>query len=127
MDFVTHLPTTPEAFDCKTTYVDRLTKRIHLVPSGSEDTAETVAKCFFRNIFRLHGLPDSIVSDRDPRFTSQFWQQLLNMCGVHLKMSTSKHPQTDGSSEIMNRMVANFLRCYCNYPQTNWANPPTSD
>ena len=65
-------------------------------------------------------MPDSIVSDRDPKFTSDFWKTLMNICGVNLKMSTSSHPQTDGSSEIMNRMVENYLRCYCNFHQDNW-------
>eukprot|EP00171_Calliarthron_tuberculosum_P000149 IDg149t1 len=75
---------------------------------------------FYEHIFRHHGLPDSIVSDRDPKFTSKFWSELMSQCGVRLKMSSSYHAQTDGSSEIMNRMLENYLRCYCNYHQTDW-------
>ena len=65
-------------------------------------------------------MPDSIVSDRDPKFTSKFWKRLMELCGVKLKMSTSRHPQTDGASEIMNRMVENYIRCYCSYHQNDW-------
>jgi hypothetical protein len=72
-------------------------------------------------VFKLHGLPDEIVSDRDPKFTSKFWQTLMDLYGIKLKMSTSRHPQTDGSSEIMNRMLENYLRCYCSYRQDDWA------
>lgn len=121
MDFVTHLPTTTGGFDCITTFVDRLTKRVHLIPSKSTDTAEDVARCFFEQIFRLHGLPDSIVSDRDPRFTSGLWTQLTSICGISLKTSTSNHPQSDGSTEIMNLMISSCLLCYCNYNQASWA------
>lgn len=120
MDFITHLPTTKSGYDCITTFVDRFSKRIHLVASNGTDTAIDVANCFFDDIFRLHGIPDSIVSDRDPKFTSKFWSHLMNRCGIQLKMSTSRHPQTDGSTEIMNRMVENYLRCYCAFHQNNW-------
>ena len=120
MDFITHLPRTKRGFDAITTYVDRLSRRVHFVPSRTSDTASDVAKDFFDNIFRLHGLPDSLVSDRDPKFTSRFWRQLLAFCNVKLKMSTSHHPQTDGTSEVMNRMVENYLRCYCSLNQDNW-------
>lgn len=120
MDFITHLPITESGFDCITTYVDRYSKRIHLIPSKSSDSATDVAEGFFKNIFRLHGLPDSIVSDRDPKLTSKFWSHLMSCCGIQLKMSTSRHPQTDGATEIMNRMVGNYLRCYCAYHQRDW-------
>lgn len=72
MDFISHLPTTDRGHDCIVIYVDRLTRRIHLVPTKDLDTAKNVARGFFTNIFRLHGLSDSLVSDRDPRFTSKF-------------------------------------------------------
>lgn len=120
MDFVTHLPKTSGGYDWITTFVDRFSKRVHLVSSRGSDTAVDVANCFFVHIFRLHGLPDSIVSDRDPKFTSKFWTHLMSRCGVKLRMSTSRHPQTDGSTEIMNRMIGNYLRCYCAHHQRDW-------
>ncbi len=65
-------------------------------------------------------MPDGILSDRDPECTSNFWNTLLHICGVRLKMSSSRHPQTDGSSEIMNIMISNYLPCYCNCRETDW-------
>jgi hypothetical protein len=91
------------------------------LPSKSSDTAVDAAKSFYGNIFKFHGLPDEIVSDRDPKFTSKFWRALMDLCGVKLKMSTSRHPQTDGSSEIMNRMLELYLQFYCSYRQDDWA------
>lgn len=120
MDFVTHLPPTKSGFDCITTFVDRFSKRVRFVASRGTDSATDVADCFFTNIFRLHGLPDSIVSNRDPKFTSKFWSHLMLCCGIQLKVSTSRHPQTDGSTEIMNRMLGNYLRCYCSFHQHDW-------
>jgi hypothetical protein len=100
--------------------MDRLSRRVHFVPSKSKDTAVDCAKNFFRDIFKNHGLPENIVSDRDSKFTSTFWKTLMDLCGIKLKMSTSRHPQTDRSSEIMNRMIENYLRCYCCYRQNDW-------
>lgn len=119
-DFVVHLPKTKEGYDAITTWVDRLTRRVHFIKSRTTDTAVDCANSFFSNIFKHHGLPDSIVSDRDSKLTSAFWKRLMELSGVQLKMSSSRHPQTDGSSEIMNRMIENYLRCYCNYHQDNW-------
>ena len=119
-DFIVHLPKTKDGYDAITTWVDRLTRRVHFIKSKTTDTAVDVADSFFTNIFKHHGLPDSIVSDRNSKFTSEFWKRLMDLCGIKLKMSTSRHPQTDGASEIMNRMVENYLRCYCSYNQDDW-------
>lgn len=119
-DFITHLPRTKRGYNAITTFVDRFSKRVHFAPSRDTDTAEDFADLFFRDIFRNHGLPDSLVSDRDPKFTSKFWKRLSSLCDIRLRLSTSHHPQTDGSSEIMNRMIENFLRCYCSHHQTDW-------
>ncbi len=75
---------------------------------------------FFNNVSKLHEMPDSIVSDRDPKIDSKFWNTLMDICGMKLKMSPSRHPQTDGSSEIMNRMISNYLRCFCDFRQNDW-------
>jgi len=119
-DFIVHLPKTKDGYDAITTWVDRLTRRVHFLKCKTSDTAVDVADAFFANIFKLHGLPDNIVSDRDSKFTSAFWKRLMELCGIQLKMSSSRHPQTDGASEIMNRMVENYLRCYCSYHQDDW-------
>lgn len=119
-DFIVHLPKTKDGKDAVTTWVDRLTRRVHFIPCTVNDTAVDTANSFFSNIFKLHGFPDNIVSDRDPKFTSKFWTRVMELCGVKLKMSTSRHPQTDGASEVMNRMIENYLRCYCSYHQNDW-------
>ncbi len=114
------LPKTKNGFDCITTLVDLLSRSVHFIPSKESDTAVYVANSFFSNLFKHHGLPDSIVSDRDPNFTSKFWNRLMDLCGEKLKMSSSRHPQSDGASEVMNRMVENYLRCYSSYHQNDW-------
>lgn len=113
MDFVTHLSTIERRYDCITTFVDKYSKRIHLVPFRGTDSATNVAECFFDNIFQLHGLPYSIVPERDPKRTPKLWNHLISCCDIQLKISTRWHPHTDGWTEIMNRMTGNYLRCYC--------------
>lgn len=119
-DFIAHLPKTSKVYDAIITYVDRFTKRVHFAASKCSDTAVDVAYAFYNNIFRYHGLPDSIISDRGPKFIAQFWTHLMDLCGVKLKMSSRWHSQTTGSSEIMNRMVENYIRCYCSLNRSNW-------
>lgn len=119
-DLIVKLPQTKQGYDSITTWVDRLSRRVHFIPSRGDDSAVDVATNFFAHIFRHHGLPDSIVSDRDPKFTSKFWGHLMSLCGIRLQMSSSHHPQTDGASEVMNRMVENYLRCYCSLRQDDW-------
>lgn len=81
MDFVTHLPTTEAGYNSITTFLDRFSNRVHFIPSKGTDSATDVADCFFENIFRLHGLPYSIVSDRDPKLTSKSCLQLMGWHG----------------------------------------------
>jgi len=97
MDFIVQLPKTKKnGFDAILVVVDRLTKRIHLIPTYTTATAPDTAIIFFDGIFRLHGLPKTIVSDRDSKFISKFWRSLFRTLGVHLAMSTAFYPQTDG-------------------------------
>lgn len=119
-DFITKLPMTTRGYDAITTFVDRFSKHVHFIFSQGVDTAPDAAKAFYECVFRQHGLPDSIVSDRDPKFKFKFWQELLGLCDVQLAMYTSHHPQTDGASEVMNRMIENYLRCYCGLQQDDW-------
>lgn len=115
-----HLAETDAGFDNITSFVDLFSKRVHLILPRTSETAPDVARCFFDNIFRFHGLPDSIVSDRDPKFTATCLDELIKLCEIRLSISTSKHPLTDGSSEIITRMVENYLRCYCAHNQRDW-------
>jgi len=96
MDFIGPLPPTARKFDAITVFVDKLTKLAHFVPSTTSATAVDVAHQFFDNIFKLHGLPTSIISDRDTRFTSRFWQELHKLLDVKLALSTATtHRQMD--------------------------------
>ncbi len=101
-DFITQPPRTKMGHDAITTYVDRFSKRPHLVACKTNDNAEKAAKNFHDTVFKLHGLPDSIVSDRDPKFTSRFWKEFTKLLDIDFKMSTADRPQTDGQSEILN-------------------------
>ena len=114
-DFIVGLPLTKQGFDAITTWVDRLSRRVRLIPSKTSDTAEDTARSFMCNIFPIHGLPDSIASDRDPKFTSKFWRSVMQLCKIKLQMSSSHHPETDGISEVMNHVVEKYLRCYCSF------------
>ncbi len=112
MDFIVRLPMTAAGHDAILTVVDRLTKMAHFIPTTTTVTAEAAAKQFFAGVVRLHGLPKSIVSDRDSKFTSAFWKELFKLTGTSLDMSTARHPQTDGQSERMNRTLEEMLRAY---------------
>jgi len=95
MDFITWLPMV-QGKDCIFVVVDRLTKYAHFFSISAHYTTAQVAELFFREIFRLHGLPKTIVSDRDNRFMGRFWQELFRVVGTELTPSTSYHPQIDG-------------------------------
>jgi len=99
MDFVTHLPRSVRGHDSIWIIVDRLTKCAHFLPINQKMSLEKLAKLYVREIVRLHDVLMSIVADRDPRFTSRFWQSLKATLGTQLRMSSAYHPQTDGQSE----------------------------
>ncbi|KAJ9508991.1 hypothetical protein QJQ45_001437 [Haematococcus lacustris] len=120
LDLITQLPNTTAGHDAIAVFVDKLTKMIHAVPTTTTVTASTLARLFFDNVFRLHGLPKVIVSDRDPRFTSIFWQELFKLTGTHLNMSTANHPQTDGQTERANRTLEDMLRNFVSPHHDDW-------
>lgn len=111
LDMMGPFPTTKRGFDTVVVYTCLLTKMVHVIPCRQTDTAQDHARLFFANVFRLHGLPVAIVSDRDPRWTSQFWEVLFSKLGSKLQMSTSFHPQTDGQTERANRTIQQIMRC----------------
>lgn len=113
MDFVLGLPTTGRGHDAILVIVDRFSKMVHFVATTSTCTAVDVAKMFQDNVIRLHGVPHDIVSDRDSKFTGHFWGALTQALQTELKLSTSFHPQTDGQTERLNRVLEEALRSAC--------------
>ena len=105
MDFITCLPTTTQGNDAIVVFVDRLSKLVHLQPCKTTITAMEFASVFMWQVFRLHGMPREIVSDRDTRFVSEFWRNVCTMLGVQQSMSTAFHPQSDGQTERANRTL----------------------
>jgi len=99
MDFITHLPRSVRGHDSIWVIVDRLTKCAHFLPINQMMNMDKLADLYVREIVKLHGVLVSIVSDKDPRFTSRFWQSLQNALGTQLRMSSAYHPQTDGQFE----------------------------
>jgi len=101
--------------------VDKFSKYGHFVALAHPFTAMQVAQAYMDNIFKLHGLPDSIISDRDRIFTSHLWQQLFKLSDTKLLMSSSYHPQTDGQTERLNQCLEAFLRCSVHSCPKQWA------
>ena len=119
MDFVSGLPTS-EGFDQITVVVDRLTKKVLLYGSRKDDTAVQAAASFLNNFVSEYGLPDKIISDRDVKFTANFWRELTARLGIRLGMSTAFHPQTDGQTERTNRVLIEMLRTMGVAYHDNW-------
>ncbi|KAL5752232.1 hypothetical protein ACOSQ2_022739 [Xanthoceras sorbifolium] len=110
MDFVAGLPLTRSKHDSIWVIVDRLTKSTHFLPVRTDYSLDKLAELYIREIVRLHGVPISIISDRDPRFTSRFWGKLQEALGTRLNFSTAFHPQTDGQSERVIQVLEDMLR-----------------
>ncbi|KAF1318860.1 Pol protein, partial [Globisporangium splendens] len=112
MDFIFGLPRDKHGRNGILVFVDRFSKMVHLAPVSDKISAEMTAKVFVDVVFRLHGLPVEIVSDRDTRFTSKFWRALFGLLDTKLSMSTAAHPETDGQTERVNRVLEDVLRSY---------------
>ena len=120
MDFITQLHETTAGHDTILVVVDKLTKMVHLIPATGRCSAEELVKLFQQHVWKLHGLPHVIVSDRDKLFTSKFTRELLRLLGTKQAMSTAYHPQTDGQAERVNRVLEDMLRNYVSNDQTDW-------
>lgn len=119
LDFMVGLP----PFQGKTVLlviVDRFSKGIHLGILPQAHTAHMVAQLFIDIVVKLHGIPRSLVSDRDPLFISGFWQELFKLSGTHLRMSSAYHPQSDGQTEVMNKVIEGYLRAFVHRRPTSW-------
>jgi hypothetical protein len=121
MDFVFGFPEDSARNSGIVVFVDRLSKMVHIAPVRKHVTAETTACLFLEHVFRHHGLPESIVSDRDPRFTAAFWRELFRLLKTDLAMSTADHPETDGQTERVNRVVEDIIRSIAVDSPRDWS------
>jgi hypothetical protein len=120
MDLITQLPETLRGHSAIIVFVDRLTKMVHLAPATTSVSSQEFAQIFLKEVYAKHGMPKSIVSDRDPRFTSDFFREFCRCLEIEQNLSTAFHPQTDGQTERMNHYVETILRAYVNPAQEDW-------
>lgn len=120
LDFVEGLPKSRN-FNCILIVIDKFTKYDHFIPLSHPYTALIVAQKFVDTVYRLHGLPSVIISDRDPIFTSKVWQELFHLSDTKVNMSSANHPQTDGQTEKLNQCLETYLRCAVHASPKKWS------
>ena len=122
LDFITKLPLTLNGlYDTILVVMDSTSKRVHLIPAMEKGLgAVKAAELYFKNVFKHHGLPDRILSDRDTRFTSKFWTSLWKRCGAKLSMTTAYHQQANPANERVHKVIEELLRSLTQYPPLDW-------
>ncbi len=120
MDFIVALPES-NGHTKIWVIVDQFTKMAHFIPLSTDTPIKDLANLYLKEVWRLHGLPSTAVSDRDSRFQSKFWLSLMELINVDIRLSTAFHPQTDGQTERVNQVLEQYLRSYCSYQQDDWA------
>jgi hypothetical protein len=120
LDFVEGLPTS-DRYNAILVVIDKFSKYGHFIPIHHPYTALQIAKLFLEHVYKLHGLPKAIISDRDPVFTSSLWKELFKLTDTQLLMSSAYHPQTDGQTERLNQCLEGFLRCTVHACPRQWS------
>jgi hypothetical protein len=120
LDFITVLPKTQKQNDSIMVVIDKLSKSTHFILVKSTFKAINIAEIFMKEIFRLHGIPKMVISDRDVKFTSAFWKELFVGINTNLNFNTSYHPQTDGQTERTNQIIEDMLRTYVRTKPNKW-------
>jgi len=100
--------------------VDKFSKMVNFIPLRIEEYIKELALMFVKEIWRLHGLPESIVSDEDTQFMSKFWTSLMQLLQVKVNLCTAFHPESDRQTERVNQTLEQYLRSYCSYQQGDW-------
>ena len=118
-DFITKLPLV-QGYDSILVVVNRLTKMVYFIPTMEKMSAEGLARLFRNNMWKLHGLPESIISDRGPQFVAGLMKKLNEMLGIKSKLSTVFHPQTDRQTEWVNQELEQYLRMFIDHRQKQW-------
>jgi hypothetical protein len=119
-DFIVKLPKTSRGNDSICVFIDKLTKLVHFVACKEEVFAKEFSKLYVDHVFRLHGLSREFISERDPRFTSAFWQEVTVLLGTRTVMSSSFHPQTDGQTERVNQTLETYLQHFVSVGLNDW-------
>ena len=120
MDFIMELPVTDAGYDAVVVFVDKLTKLCHIAPCKTTTTAEQFARIYLEHVVKHHGFQKDIISDRDPRWQSEFWKELSKDFEMKLRFSSAFHPQTDGQTERTNRTLEEMLRHYVSPNHSDW-------
>jgi len=119
LDFITGLPSF-QSYSVILVVVDRFSKAAHFGMLPTNFSAVKVVELFASMVCKLHGMPKSIISDRDPLFMSNFWKELFQMSGTKLRMSSAYHPQSDGQTEAVNKVLEQYLRAFVHVEPKLW-------
>jgi len=119
MDFIEGLPKS-HSYDCILVVVDKFSKYAHFIPLAHPYSAFQVAMTYMEQVYKLHGLPEAIISHRDKVFTNTLWKELFRLAGTQLQMSNAYHPQTDGQTERVNQCLEGYLRCFVHSYPHKW-------
>ena len=119
VDFITKLPLA-QGYNSILVVVDWLTKMVYFIPTMKKTSVEGLARLFRDNMWKLHRLPESIISDRGPQFAARLMRKLNGMLGIESKLSTAFHPQIDGQTERVNQELEQYLRMFIDHRQEQW-------